>query len=123
MVRVSVAITANFERNLEAIREFLSQAGAEQAFDALIEDLDKRLIPALGRFPDLGASFVSKAPLSREGQVLFERVVALAGADADLRQIVEGDYVILYLVRGRSLFLLSIRHHRQLSFDFHGHWP
>ncbi len=49
--------------------------------------------------------------------------IALAGPDAEVRQWIEGDYVILYLVRGGSIFLLSIKHHRQLSFDFAGHWP
>ena len=121
--RVAVRITANFERNLAGIRDFLSEAGAQSAFDALIEHLDAGVIPALERFPDIGADFTAKAPLSREGQVLFERLVALAGPSAKVRQLVEGDYIILYLVRGDSLFLLSIRHQRQLSFDFSGHWP
>jgi hypothetical protein len=118
-----VKVTANFERNLERIRAFLSDAGAGQAFDALIEGLDARVVPAIERFPDIGASFAAKAPLSREGQVLFERMVALAGPNAEVRQLIEGDYIVLYLVRGDSVFLLSIRHHRELSFDFSAHWP
>ncbi len=120
---MTVKITANFERNLDGIRDFLSEAGAQSAFDSLVDQLEGRVIPAIERFPDIGADFAAKAPLSREGQVLFERMVALAGPDADVRQLVEGDYIILYLVRGSSLFLLSIRHQRQLSFDFPGHWP
>jgi hypothetical protein len=63
------------------------------------------------------------APLSRDGQALFERLAEAAGASADLRQLIEGDYILLYLVRGDSLYLLSIRHHRQLSFDLGAHWP
>jgi hypothetical protein len=121
--RVAVKITANFERNLAGIRDFLSEAGALPAFEGLIEHLEGRVIPAIERFPDIGASFAAKAPMSREGQVLFERLVALAAPDAEVRQWVEGDYVILYLVRGSSAFLLAIKHHRQLSFDFQGHWP
>jgi len=105
----AVKVTANFERNLASIGE--------------VEYLHDRVIPAMERFPDIGADFTARAPLSREGQVLFDRLVALAGADAEVRQWIEGDYIILYLVRGRSIFLLSIKHHRQLSFDFGGHWP
>ena len=119
----AVKVTANFERNLASIREFLVSAEAAPAFAALIERLNGQMIPAMERFPDIGADFAARAPLSREGQVLFDRLVALAGADAELRQWIEGDYVILYLVRGGSIFLLSIKHHRQLSFDFGGHWP
>ena len=121
--RVAVKITANFERNLASIREFLVSADAAPAFAALVEDLTDRMIPAMERFPDIGADFVSRAPLSREGQVLFDRLVALAGPDAQVRQWIEGDYVVLYRVRRSSIFLLSIKHHRQLSFDFGGHWP
>ena len=105
----AVKITANFERNLASIRE--------------VAHLNDRVIPAVERFPDIGADFAARAPLSREGQFLFDRLVALAGPDAEVRQWIEGDYVILYLVRGGSIFLLSIKHHRQLSFDFGGHWP
>jgi hypothetical protein len=120
---VAVRITANFERNLAGIRDFLVAADAGPAFDTLIEQLQDRVIPAIERFPDIGADFAAKAPLSREGQVLFERLVALAGPGAEVRQLVESDYLLLYLVRGKSVFLLSIKHHRQLSFDFSGHWP
>lgn len=121
--RVAVKVTANFERNLDRIRDFLSEAGAAPAFEALIEQLGARLVPAIERFPDIGANFAAKAPLSREGQVLFERLVALAGPGAEVRQMIEGEYIVLYLVRARSVFLLSIKHHRKLSFDFSAHWP
>ena len=121
--RVAVKVTANFERNLDRIRDFLSEAGESQAFEALIERLGVRLVPAIERFPDIGANFAAKAPLSREGQVLFERLVALAGPGAEVRQMIEGEYIVLYLVRARSVFLLSTKHHRELSFDFSAHWP
>ena len=118
-----VYLTANFERNLDSIREFLAAADAAPAFDALIERLSDDLVPTLERFPDLGADFTGRAPLSVEGRALFERLVELAGTAGDVRQLIDGDYIILYLVRGASLHLLSIQHHRQLSFDFTGHWP
>ena len=119
----AVKVTANFQRNLAAIEAFLSQAGEGNAFEALIEELGTRMIPALERFPDIGPDFAAKAPLSREGLVLFERMIALAGPEGRMRQWVQGDYVILYLVQGRSTVLLAIKHHRQLSFDLPGHWP
>ena len=119
---VTVCLTANVERNLVSVGEFLAAADASLAFDALIARLSDELIPTLERFPELGADFTGRAPLSVEGRALFERLVELAG-DGEVRQLIEGDYVILYLVRGGSVYLLSIRHHRQVSFDFGGHWP
>ena len=121
--RSKVLVTANFDRNLTAVREFLSSAGAPAAFDALVDDLSLRVIPALERFPLLGADFLARAPLSGEGQVLFEEIARLAGAGSQVRQLIEGDYVVLYMVRGTSVYLLSIKHHRQLSFDLPAHWP
>jgi plasmid stabilization system protein ParE len=120
---VAVRVTANFERNLAAIRDFLAAEGAPHAFGALVARLEVATIPRLERFPDIGATFTGRAPLSREGRILFERLVALSGADGEVRQLVEEDYVILYLHRGTSIYLLSIKHHRQLSFDLPGHWP
>jgi hypothetical protein len=119
----SVLVTANFDRNLAAVRDFLSEAGARDAFDDLVVRLASELIPNLQRFPDLGADFLARAPLSVDGRVLFEAVVKSAGAGAQVRQLIEGDYVILYLLEKGSIYLLSIKHHRQLSFDLPGHWP
>jgi hypothetical protein len=39
-----------------------------------------------------------------------------------LREYVLKDYVLLYALIGKAIYLLAIRHHRQLSFDFEGHW-
>jgi hypothetical protein len=121
--RTPVLASANFERNLAEIEKFLSDGEMRTAFDALVEHLSADIVPTLEHFPEIGADFMARAPLSVEGRVLFERIAELTGRDAELRQLIDGDYVILYLVRGGSLVLLSIKHHRQLSFDFSGHWP
>jgi plasmid stabilization system protein ParE len=119
----SVRITANFERNLTEIRAFLEDAGSEPAFGKLVARLSGELIPTLQAFPGIGADFLGRAPLSVDGMAMFEAVVKAVGPGAELRQWIDGDYVVLYLVKGQSVYLLSIRHHRQLSFDLPGHWP
>ena len=35
--RITVQLTANFERNLEEIERFLAEAGAPHAYDALLD--------------------------------------------------------------------------------------
>jgi hypothetical protein len=40
-----------------------------------------------------------------------------------VREYVAGDYLNLYVVIERVVYLLSIKHHRQLSFDFDRFWP
>lgn len=119
----SVLVTQNFDRNLGAIRDFLSAAGAAAAFGDLIGRLASEVIPNLQRFPALGADFLARAPLSADGIALFEKVVKAGGPGSQVRQLIDGDYLILYLVRADTLYLLSIKHHRQLSFDLMGHWP
>ena len=119
----SVLVTRNFDRNLAAIREFLVAAEAGSAFDELIRRLDLEIIPNLERFPQLGVDFLARAPLSADGIALFEAVVKAASPGAEVRQLIDGDYVMLYLLEGTAVYLLSIKHHRQLSFDLPGHWP
>lgn len=114
---------ANFRRNLERIEAFLQEAGAPLEFDAILRRLAEEIVPSLERFPEMGAEFLERAPLSTDGKVLFARVAALLGPGDSLRQLVIGDYVLLYLLRAECVDLLSIRHHRELSFDFAGHWP
>jgi len=52
-----------------------------------------------------------------------------AGAPDALREYLHGDYLMLCTVMEASagpkssVYLLSIRHHRQLSFDFARLWP
>jgi plasmid stabilization system protein ParE len=121
--RVAARVTANFERNLDDIRAFLSVADAKQEFDRLIAHLVDEIVPALEQFPNLGTDFLAKAPLSVKGRALFERVAKRAGAEISIRQLSEGEYILLYAVQAEAVVLLSIRHHRQLSFDFKAHWP
>jgi plasmid stabilization system protein ParE len=121
--RVAARVTANFERNLDDIRSFLSEAGADFEFDRLIAHLSDELVPTLERFPDLGTDFLAKAPLSVKGRAMFERIARQAGPTLSIRQLTDGDYIVLYAVEGDAVVLLAIRHHRQLSFDFNAHWP
>ena len=119
----SVLVTRNFDRNLAALGDFLAAAGASAAFGELVGRLASEVIPNLQRFPALGADFLARAPLSADGIALFEKVVKAAGPGSHIRQLIDGDYLILYLVRGDAVYLLAIKHHRQLSFDLMGHWP
>jgi hypothetical protein len=41
---------------------------------------------------------------------------------AVVRELIVGDYLILYALRDPDVYLLAIKHHLQLSFDLQGHW-
>ncbi len=119
---LTVRLTANFERNLERIEHFLLEADAPQAFDALLDELLDNVIPALERFPELGSPLLDLRAGSIESLHAQEALRKKAG-DAQLRQYVLPRYLILYAVSPAAIHLLSIKHHRQLSFDFGAFWP
>jgi plasmid stabilization system protein ParE len=117
-----VRITANFQRNLESIREFLVELESTTGFDALITRLFEDLIPNLERFPNMGRDFLPREPLSVEGKARLHALKTRSGKHAEIREYIADEYLLLYAVRDSVVFLLSIRHDRQLSFDFRTHW-
>lgn len=62
----AVKLTANFERNLGGVQQFLEDARAPQAFDALLDELLDTVVPNLERFPDMGRRFMSRPVRSVE---------------------------------------------------------
>nr|WP_310611400.1 type II toxin-antitoxin system RelE/ParE family toxin [Limnohabitans sp.] len=124
-VKTLVKFTTNFERNLEEIDAFLLQAEAPQAFDALLDELSDTVIPNLERFPSLGRLFLERparsVDVSNGMTRLTQRLNALA-KDAELREYVMTHYLLLYARIKGVVYLLSIRHQKQLSFDFEALW-
>ena len=124
--KLVVKLTANFERNLEDIERFLTEAEAPQAFDDLLNELLGTVIPNLERFPDMGRQFLSRTPRSVETtkarDSLCAKLLELTSDPAALRENILADYLLLYAQIGGVVYLLAIRHHRQLSFDFESNW-
>jgi hypothetical protein len=124
--RHTVKLTANFERNLDEIEAFLGEIEAPLAFDALLDELTNILIPNLERFPGMGRSFLERPTRSVETNNGVARLTEQLNAIAEggeLREYVMAHYLLLYAQIKGTVYLLSIRHHRQLSFDLASHWP
>jgi plasmid stabilization system protein ParE len=122
-----VELTASFLACLNAIEAFLLEADAGAAFDDLLAELRATVIPNLRRFPRIGRRYLDNPPQSAEA--LAQLAALPVGAPDALRNYPHGDYLMLYTVVEASasttatVYLLSIRHHRQLSFDFARLWP
>jgi hypothetical protein len=118
-----VELTASFLARLEAIDAVLVEADAAFAFDDLLAELRAMVIPNLARFPRIGRRYLDNAPQSAEA--LAELAALPAGAANALREYLHGDYLMLYAAMDvrATVYLLSIRHHRQLSFNFARLWP
>lgn len=122
-----VELTASFLERLDSIEAFLLEADAGFAFDDLLAEIRATVIPNLRRFPRIGRRYLANPPQSAEA--LAQLAALPAGAPDALREYLHGDYLLLYSVVEApaqvqaTVFLLSIRHHRQLSFDFARLWP
>ena len=118
--RIHVELTASFIERLESIETFLAEADALQAYDKLLDALRRTVIPNLRRFPRIGRRYLDKPPQSAEAMA---QLAALPPGAADaLREYLHDDYLLLYTLTGSTVYLLSIRHHRQLSFAFAKLW-
>ena len=108
---------------LESIEALLREADASHAYDALLAALRDTVIPNLRRFPRMGLRYPDQPPQSAEA-IAQLGLLPVGAADA-LRVLGSGDDLILYAEEKKSstVHLLSIRHHRQLSFDFARLWP
>jgi hypothetical protein len=119
---VRVELTASFLERLAVIEAFLTEADAASAYDGLLDELRGTVILNLRRFPHIGRRYLDQPPQSAEA--LAQLAALPAGAAARLREYLHGDYLILYTVAtpGHLVHLLSIRHHRELSFQFARLW-
>jgi hypothetical protein len=118
-----VELTLSFIERLAAIEAFLVEADAGFAFDNLLAELRATVFPNLSRFPRIGRRYLANPPQSAEA---LAQLAALPSGAADaLREYLHGDYLMLYaaMEANSTVYLLSIRHHRQLSFDFAYLWP
>lgn len=118
-----VELPASFLERLEAIEAFLTEADAAFAFDDLLGELRATVIPNLARFPRIGRRYLGNPP--RSAEALAQLALLPAGAASSLREYLHGSYLMLYTAveAQAAVYLLSIRHHRQLSFDFARLWP
>ena len=80
------------------------------------------MIPNLENFPKSGRPFLAREARSIESQAVIQRLTARIGR-GEIREYLSDEYLILYALIGDTAYVLSVRHHRQLSFDFQGFWP
>ncbi len=118
-----VELTVSFLERLDAIEAFLTEADAAFAFDDLLAELRATVFPNLARFPRIGRRYLHNPPQSAEA--LAQLAALPTGAASALREYPHGDYLMLYTAMdaNATVYMLSIRHHRQLSFDFAKLWP
>lgn len=121
----TIKLTRNFERNLDDIERFLEESEAASAFDLLLDELADAVIPNLESFPKMGRPFLDRPALSLEARNRIEKLRTQLdglGSSSNIREYVLSHYLVLYAATETTVYLLSIRHHRQLSFEFEDLW-
>ena len=119
--RPTPVFTENFATNLDTIRAFLADEAGE-AFARLLDRLIDDLVPTLSQFPQSGRPFLAQPTGSLETRRALRRMRRLLLPGDDLREFILGDYLVLYLIRDRSIVFPAIKHHLQLSFDLPRFW-
>lgn len=126
-----VRFTTNFEANLVNIEAFWVQNEFPAGYDRLLDALSDTVIANLERHPRIGRSFFGRLPESVEALSQVEKLqTGPAGHEtvAGIREYVMDDYLVLYAVldqkkpKATVVYLLAIKHHKQLSFDFQRLW-
>ena len=123
--KIVVKLTSRFEQNLDEIEAFLTHADVPRQFHALLDELTATVIPNLQRFPRAGRSFLDRPAHSLEtanGVAKLSAQLRKLGPDGELREYVMTHYLVLYAYVGGAVYLLSIRHQQQISFDFPALW-
>lgn len=127
--RVAIKFTANFENNLEQIEHYLLEAEIPHVFEGLLSELIETVIPNLERFPELGRLFTGRPIGSVEvnnGLEILRKKSKEVGMKDEVREYLLAEYLILYMYSASKteeiIYLMSIKHHRQLSFDVESIW-
>ena len=120
--KATVAVTRNFENNLDDVENFLGERGLESVFEELLAQIFDKVVPDLQGFPELGRDFLARQPGSTETASRVARITARLGTSTTLREYIFDDYLLLYALRDGRVFLLALRHHLQLSYDLRAHW-
>jgi hypothetical protein len=111
--RHKVRQTANFERNLASIREFLGPEGRAR-FDTFEELMAGRVVPLLEAQPGVGRPFLQRA-FGERAMPRLDTLRARLGA-RELREYVVDDFLVLYVVSPRTVDLLAVKDQRQRSY-------
>ncbi len=126
--RSIVRFTANFEANLAQIEGFWTEREAPQAYATLLDDL-ALVVDSLERHPRIGRRFLTRTAQSVEARDRLASLIKQFG-NVEVREYLSGDYLLLYSIgsvadsrkSATNVYLLAIKHHLQVSFDFGNFW-
>ena len=119
---IQILKTANYSANLDRIEDYWYACQFPLGTDRLLDELADTVIAQLQNQPRLGRNFLQRQTQSIGTQDRLDKLKALLatlGTDtehAEIREYVMTDYLLLYALAGDVIYLLAIKHHKQLLF-------
>ncbi|GAB5100594.1 MULTISPECIES: hypothetical protein [unclassified Caballeronia] len=123
--RATVRISSKFKTRIADIERYWIRLDLPESFERMFEALETKAKPLLERFPAIGRVFLNTDPDTYQAILACEELIEEteeAKKRAELREHVFEDYVLLYLLIGDTVLLTSIRHTKEVSFDFDHIW-
>jgi hypothetical protein len=120
---IEIRFTENLTGNLRNVETFWDENQFAQGFDRLVDELTDSVVPILKHHPRMGRNFLQRQPRSVDAVARAQKIDALLRTldtdtvRAEVREYVMTDYLLLYALVGDLIYLLAIKHHKQLSFD------
>jgi len=106
---------ARLAEHYSTLQALFPDSGSRLA--AFNEDLFDRIVPALEQHADIGRAYaLRKLGSQAEAVLLAELAPLLAASSAVAREWVEREFTILYVVTPDNVFLVNLKHHRQLGY-------
>ncbi len=116
---ISVRFTPNFEDNLAHIEAYWDDCLFPAGYDRLLSELLDMTVPTLKQHPRLGRLFFNRIAQTQQAktkELALRKKLTASAADAEIREYVMPDYTILYALIAESIYLLTIKHHKQFAF-------
>jgi hypothetical protein len=120
---ILVRETTNFAANLASIEAYWDTCQYPAGNLKLLNELNQPVMGNLERHPRIDRNFLQRQSNSVEAQTRLQKIDSLLRtldtdtARAEVREYVMTDYLLLYALVGEVIYLLAIKHHKQLSFD------
>ncbi|MDR2196334.1 MAG: type II toxin-antitoxin system RelE/ParE family toxin [Gallionellaceae bacterium] len=117
---MQVLVTATYLQALDDAIAYLLDVGALSAAQQLEMAMLDHWPELLSDHPHAGRDYAQRNLPTLLNEQIRAQVLAMYGEGAELREIIEGDYLALYAIRNEALYLLTVRHHRQSGYEIIG---
>ena len=120
---IQIRSTDNYRADLDSIEAYWDACLFSAGNGRLLTELAATALVHLRSHPRMGRNFLQRQSKSVDTVTRARKLDALLntlGTDAqraEIREYVMTDYLLLYALVGDVIYLLAIKHHKQLSFD------